>query len=99
MMAPAFTQYVEYNTRENRIIDLLYANIKNEYSATPLPALGKADHNLILLQPHYKPRVWRLPTTTSSIRKWSPEAEKSLRDCFETTDWDVLQGSRSGDIE
>ncbi len=66
---PAFFQYVDCNTRGNRTIDLLYANVKDAYRATPLPALGKADHNLILLQPHYKPKVRRLPTTTRSFMK------------------------------
>ncbi|KAI3360682.1 hypothetical protein L3Q82_002552 [Scortum barcoo] len=67
--------------------------------ATPLPALGKADHNLVLLKPHYTPRVRRLPTTTRSFRKWSPEAEQALKDCFETTDWEALQGSHNENME
>lgn len=96
---PAFYQYVDCNTRGNRTIDLLYASVKDAYSATPLPALGKADHNLILLQPHYKPGVKRLLATTCSFRKWTHEADHALRDCFETTDWDVLQRSNSENIE
>ncbi|KAK3540753.1 hypothetical protein QTP86_001609 [Hemibagrus guttatus] len=72
---------------------------EDAYKATPLPALGKADHNLILPRPHYKPRVRRLPTTTRLFGMWSPEAEQTLRDCFGDTDWDVLQGSHSGNIE
>ncbi|KAK3530230.1 hypothetical protein QTP86_020145, partial [Hemibagrus guttatus] len=40
-----------------------------------------------------------LPTSTCSFRKWSPETEQTLRDCFEDTDWDVLQGLHSGNIE
>ncbi|XP_051251058.1 uncharacterized protein LOC127360648 [Dicentrarchus labrax] len=34
-----------------------------------------------------------------SFRKWSFEAEQALRDCFGSTDWDVLQGSHCEDIE
>ncbi|KAK3511138.1 hypothetical protein QTP70_032095, partial [Hemibagrus guttatus] len=48
---------------------------------------------------HYKPKERRLPTSTCSFRKWSPETEQTLRDCFEDTDWDVLQGLHSGNIE
>ncbi len=81
------------------LLFIFYANVKDAYKATPLPALGKADHSLILLQPQYKPKVRRLPTTTRPLRKWSPEAEHVLTDCFGTTDWDVLQGSHSGNIE
>ena len=89
---PAFSQYVDCNTRGNRTIDLLYANVKDAYSASLLPALGKADHNLVLLQPRYKSTVRKHPTTTRSFRKWTPEAVQALRDCFGTTNWDVLQG-------
>ncbi|KAI3364634.1 hypothetical protein L3Q82_011411 [Scortum barcoo] len=95
----AFHQYVDCNTRGKRTLDLMYANVKDAYRATPLPALGKADHNLVLLKPHYTPRVRRLPTTTRSFRKWSPEAEQALKDCFETTDWEALQGSHNGNME
>ncbi|KAI3359146.1 hypothetical protein L3Q82_002679 [Scortum barcoo] len=88
----AFHQYVDCNTRGKRTLDLMYANVKDAYRATPLPALGKADHNLVLLKPHYTPRVRRLPTTTRSFRKWSPEAEQALKDCFETTDCGSIAG-------
>ncbi|KAI3360473.1 hypothetical protein L3Q82_002368 [Scortum barcoo] len=98
-LAANFHQYVDCNTRGKRTLDLMYANVKDAYRATPLPALGKADHNLVLLKPHYTPRVRRLPTTTRSFRKWSPEAEQALKDCFETTDWEALQGSHNGNME
>lgn len=38
-------------------------------------------------------------TTTRSFRRWTPEAEDALRDCFETTDWSVLQSPYGEDIE
>ena len=96
---PAFHQFVSCPTRKNRTIDLMYANVRDAYKATPLPPLGKSDHNLVFLQPKYTPKVRRQPTTTRSFRKWSPEAEDALRDCFESTDWSVLQDSFGEDIE
>ncbi|KAI3356490.1 hypothetical protein L3Q82_017698 [Scortum barcoo] len=33
------------------------------------------------------------------IWKWSPEAEQALKDCFETTDWEALQGSHNENME
>ncbi|KAI4888592.1 hypothetical protein NFI96_032622, partial [Prochilodus magdalenae] len=39
---------------KNRTIDLLYANVRDAYRATPLPPLGKSDHTLVFLQPQYK---------------------------------------------
>ena len=95
----AFYQFVNCPTQRNRTIDLLYANAKDAYTATPLPPLGKSDHILVFLQPLYIPRVRREPTTTRSFRKWSPKAEEALRDCFESTDWNVLQQSHGEDIE
>ncbi|KAI4888277.1 hypothetical protein NFI96_000585 [Prochilodus magdalenae] len=94
----AFHQYVDCPTRKNRTIDLLYANVKDAYTATPLPPLGKSDHNLVHLQPQYKPRVRTQPITTRSFRKWSPAAEAALRDCFESTEWSVLQEPYGEDI-
>ncbi|KAI4892824.1 hypothetical protein NFI96_004611 [Prochilodus magdalenae] len=95
----AFHQYVDCPTRKNRTIDLLYANVKDAYTATALPPLGKSDHNLVYLQPQYKPRVRSQPITTRSFRKWSPGAEAALRDCFESTEWSVLQEPYGEDIE
>ncbi|KAK0141969.1 hypothetical protein N1851_020343 [Merluccius polli] len=96
---PAFHQFVDCPTRKNRTIDLLYANVKDAYTATPHPPLGKSDHDLVHLQPQYTPLVQRQPATRRSLRIWSPEAEDALRDCFETTDWSVLQSPHGEDIE
>lgn len=95
----AFHQFVNCPTRSNRTIDLLYANVRDAYRATPLPPLGKSDHNLVYLQPQYTPLVQRQPVTTRSIRRWTPEKEDALRDCYDTTDWDVLLSPHGEDIE
>ena len=31
--------------------------------------------------------------TTRTVRMWTPEAEEALRNCFDSTDWTVLQHS------
>ncbi|KAK0139064.1 hypothetical protein N1851_024418 [Merluccius polli] len=77
----------------------MYANVKDAYTATPLPPLGKSDHNLVFLHPQYTPLVRRQKHTMRSFRKWSPETDEALRDCFESTDWSVLQESHGEDIE
>lgn len=69
-----FYQYVDCTTRKNRTTDLMYANVSDAYSATPLPPLGKSDHNLVYLQPKYRPLVQRQPITLRTFRKWTPEA-------------------------
>ncbi|KAI4877848.1 hypothetical protein NFI96_007782 [Prochilodus magdalenae] len=96
---PGFSTCVDCPTRKIRTIDLLYANVRDAYRATPLPPLGKSDHNLVFLQPQYKPLVLRQPTTTRSFRVWSPEAEEALKDCYNTSDWSVLLHPHGEDIE
>lgn len=96
---PCFYQYVNCNTRQNRIIDLLYANIKDAYTATPLPPLGRSDHNLVFLQPLYTPRVRRDPVTKITVKKFSPEVDEVMRDCLASTDWSVFQQSWGEDID
>ncbi|KAI3356408.1 hypothetical protein L3Q82_017216 [Scortum barcoo] len=94
-----FNQVVDCPTRNNRTIDLLYVNVRDAYRSTPLPPLGKSDHNLVHLQPLYTPLVQKQPVTTRSVRRWSPEKESALRDCFNTTVWDVLLNPHGEDIE
>ncbi|KAI3358926.1 hypothetical protein L3Q82_015317 [Scortum barcoo] len=50
-------------------------------------------------QPLYTPLVQKQPVTTRSVRRWSPEKESALRDCFNTTVWDVLMNPHGEDIE
>ncbi|KAI4874712.1 hypothetical protein NFI96_009725 [Prochilodus magdalenae] len=96
---PTFTQFVKCSTRENRTLDLLYANVKAAYNSKALPPLGRSDHNLVVLTPQYKPLVQRQPASIRSVRKWSPEAVESLQGCFEATQWDVLCDPHNQDID
>lgn len=47
---PNFTQFLSCCTRENKTLDWLYANINNADTSTPLPLIGRSDHNPIRLQ-------------------------------------------------
>ena len=87
---PTFQQFVSCSTRENKTLDLFYANIKNAYSCSALPPLGRSDHNLVLLTSTYKPIVQQQPVITKTIKTWSNEAEDALKGCFEATDWNAL---------
>lgn len=42
-----FTQYVDCPTREGKRLDLLYANMMDLYSSSPLPFLGSSHPNLV----------------------------------------------------
>ena len=43
---PKFTQYVTCTTRKERTLDLLYANVKEAYTFTSLPPLGRPNHKI-----------------------------------------------------
>ena len=87
---PTFHQIVMCPTRDNKTLDLLYANAQDAYRSTALPPLGRSDHNLVRLSPTYRPIVQRQPVTTRTVRRWSQETNELLQGCFEATDWDVL---------
>lgn len=94
-----FKQYVTCNTRQNKTLDMLFANVKDAYKSTALPPLGGSDHNLVRLIPTYMPAIKRLPTTTRTIPQWSEEVEEELRECFRTTDWEMLKRVDGEDID
>ena len=96
---PKFTQYVTCTTREEKTLDLLYANVKDAYTSTSLPPLGRSDHNLVLLTPCYVPLLKRLPVTTKTVRTWSEDCYEALQGCFEVTDWNVLCEPHGEDID
>lgn len=50
---PTFHQFVNCPTRDNRTLELLYANARDEHGANALLPLGGSDHNLVLLAPKY----------------------------------------------
>ncbi|KAL4004522.1 MFS transporter (thymic stromal cotransporter) [Sarotherodon galilaeus] len=96
---PTFTQYVTCPTRDNKTLDLLYANAEEAYSSSPLPALGRSDHNLVHLVPVYEPLVRREPPATRTVQRWSEESEEALKDCFESTVWEVICDDHGEDID
>lgn len=64
---PHFYQRVTCATRENNTLDHLYRNIKNAYTAAPLPHMSSSDHLTILLKPAYRPRVKQEPPVVKDI--------------------------------
>uniref|UniRef100_A0A3P9LKD5 Reverse transcriptase domain-containing protein n=1 Tax=Oryzias latipes TaxID=8090 RepID=A0A3P9LKD5_ORYLA len=93
------TQYVSCPTRDNRTLDLLYANSKEAYTSTALPPLGRSDHNLVHLLPVYKPCVCRQPAVYRTVRTWTDETDEALKDCFDTTVWEELCSPHGEDID
>lgn len=70
---PNFTQYVKCHTQDYRTLDLLFANVNDAYTSTPLPPLGHSDHNLVHLLPVYTPVLQRLPSQKKTVKVWTEE--------------------------
>ncbi|XP_049927755.1 uncharacterized protein LOC126407114 [Epinephelus moara] len=95
---PTFTQYVSCPTREERTLDLLYANAKDAYSCSPLPPLGRSDHNLVHLNPCYVPLVKSQPATMRTVRRWSEETYETLQVALWTTALGLREGVPLGPV-
>jgi hypothetical protein len=87
---PNYEQVVKCNTRGDKVLDLLYCNIKGSYKAIAKPPLGDSDHNMIHLLPTYRQKLKTSKPTCSFTHDWSKEAIDKLRSKLDTTDWEVL---------
>ena len=96
---PTFHQIVMCPTRDNKTLDLLYANTQDACRSTALPPLGRSDHNLVLISPTYTLIVQWQPVTTRTVRRWSQETHELLQGCFEAADWDVLCEPHGNNID
>lgn len=81
-----YYQHVTCTTRGHATFDLLYINVKDAHISLPLPQLGDSDHNLVLLQPKYRPLVQRREPRIISVQQWNPDAVKQLQSAFDDTD-------------
>ncbi|KAK0150009.1 hypothetical protein N1851_009244 [Merluccius polli] len=88
-------QYVTCPTRQDKIIDLCYGNIKGAYKSIPLPPLGLSDHNCVHLIPAYRSALKRGKVQHIQVKDWSEEACLTLQGCIESTDWDMFTESCS----
>ncbi|KAI3376080.1 hypothetical protein L3Q82_016612 [Scortum barcoo] len=48
---------------------------------------------------HSRKLATRQPAVTRTVKKWSEEAEEALKDCFNTTLWDVFSDAHGEDID
>ncbi|KAI3371736.1 hypothetical protein L3Q82_023603 [Scortum barcoo] len=67
----------------------LSATLPNFHQSQPGPSA----------RPVYTPMVKRQPPNKRRVKQWSEEASDALRDCFDTTDWEVLCGPHEQDID
>ncbi|KAI4878726.1 hypothetical protein NFI96_018494 [Prochilodus magdalenae] len=78
-------------------LDHVYTNIKEAFSTTPLPPLGKSDHISLLMKPTYRQLLKRVRATVRTVRVWPEGAESVLQDCFQCTDWEMFRSAATTD--
>jgi hypothetical protein len=88
---PSYHQQVTSATRGTRVLDHLYCKIKGAYKSVARPHLGNSDHEMILLIPAYKQLLKTIKPEKRTILKWTDESADMLKNCFETTDWNIFR--------
>ncbi|KAI5610007.1 gastrula zinc finger protein XlCGF28.1-like [Silurus asotus] len=88
---PKFYQNVDFATRGENTLDVVYTNIRGAYRAKPRPHLGYSDHISVMLIPAYRPLSRRSRPAQKQVRTWPAKSMSALQDCFECTDWDMFR--------
>ena len=96
-LLPTLHQYVSGPTRLDKTLDMCFGNIPDAYISRIRPPLGRSDHNVIHLLPRYRQKLKSEPPQTQQIKLWTKDSIETLRNCFETTDWDVFFDSCESD--
>ena len=87
---PTYTQFVNFATREDKLLDPFFCNVKNSYMARKLSPLGISDHLMCHMVPVYKQIFKRYKPTEKTVYKWDDDVNNTLLACMECTDFDVL---------
>ncbi|KAK0136911.1 hypothetical protein N1851_026933 [Merluccius polli] len=88
---PHVYQHIDFPTRGNNTLDLVYTTLRGAYKASPLPHLGASDHTTVMLMPAYRPKVKVTRPVQKQVREWPESASSALQDCFNITDWDMFK--------
>lgn len=65
---PNFHQHVDFATRGENTLDLVYTNINKAFRAAPRPQLGSSDHLSVMLIPTYQPLLTRGMPAVKKVR-------------------------------
>ncbi len=88
---PKIHQHIDFPTRGNNTLDIIYTTQRGAYKALPLPHLGASDHITAMLMPAYKPLVKVTKPVHRQIKVWPEGSSEALQDCFDTTDWNMFK--------
>ena len=80
-------------TRDKNTLDHVYSSIRGAYRAAPRPHFGHSDHISLFLYPAYRQRLKQTNLVTKQVKRWTPDTESILQDCFAQTDWDVFKAA------
>ncbi|XP_061133637.1 uncharacterized protein LOC133153670 [Syngnathus typhle] len=94
---PRLHQHVNFPTRGDSFLDLVYSSHKEAFKAAPLPHLGLSEHITVMLLPAYRQMVRASRPVRKRVRVWPEGASDALRDCFGTTDWDMFRRAATCD--
>ena len=83
-------QYVDFNTRKNKKLDLCYSNIPNAYKSYKLPSIGASDHCTIQMVPTYTTKHKKLKRKKVIKAIIDDNCIDACKATFATTDWNVL---------
>ena len=92
---PHYEQYVDCNTRKDKILDKCFGNIPKAYKAVKKAPLSNSDHNVVHLLPSYKTKLKSSKPITKTVKQWNPDSEETLKGEFEATDWDIFFNENS----
>ena len=85
-----YCQHVSCRTRGQATLDLCYTNVKAAYRSFSIQNLGQSDHNLVLLEPSYRPIVQRQKPQIINTQQWTSEGLEKLQASLDITDWTVF---------
>ncbi|KAM9828286.1 uncharacterized protein ACBT44_021775 isoform 1-T1 [Syngnathus typhle] len=94
---PRLHQHVNFPTRGDSFLDLVYSSHKGAFKAAPLPHLGLSDHITVMLLPAYRQMVSASRLVCKRVWVWPEGASDALRDCFGTSDWDMFRRAATCD--
>ena len=87
---PNFQQYIHFPTRSDKMLDPLFCNIKNAFTAKKLCPLGVSDHNMCHLIPMYRQKFKSQKPEKRLVYRWNENVNETLLGCMECTDFEVL---------
>ena len=76
--------------RRDRTLDMYFSNIPGAFRSLCRPLLGRSDHNGSHLVSKYRQRLKQEKPRIQCVCVWDHDSSEELRECFDSTDWQVF---------